>query len=121
MKIPQNKDLEADYKNEIIKGLDGRDLLFGGIGVCITIITAVTVGFYLKIDYQLCILIGVIPAIPVFIVGFYKIQGMTVFEYFKEYLYDKMTEELYYDADELPEDTEIWTMERTTEKGKKRR
>lgn len=121
MKISINKDLDTDYKNEIFKGLDGRDILFGGLGILIVIITAVTVGYYLKIDAQLCVVIGVIPAIPVFILGFYKIQGMTVFAYFKEFLYDKMTEELYYDADEIPTNTNVWSMERKSEKGRKRK
>lgn len=121
MKIPINKDLDTDYKNEIFKGLDGRDILFGGAGILIVIITAITVGYYLKIDPQLCVIIGVIPAIPVFFVGFYKIQGMTVWAYFKEFLYDIMTEELIYDADELPENRKMWSMERTQVNGRKKK
>lgn len=121
MKIPINKDLDTDYKNEILKGLDGRDILFGGLGLLIIAVTAVTVGYYLKIDYQFCVLIGVVPSLPVFYVGFRKIQGMTVFAYFKEYLYDKMTEELYYDADEIPKNTKVWSMERETENRRKKK
>lgn len=121
MRITINKDLDTDYKNEIFKGLDGRDLFFGGLGIIIMVSIAATVGYYLKINYYLCILIGIIPAIPVFIVGFHKIQGMTVFAYFKEYLYDIMTEELYYDADEIPNNTKVWTMERSSESGRKKR
>lgn len=112
MKIPQNKDLNADFKNEIFRGFGWRDLGFGAVCLAIIGITAFTCGYYFSVPPQLCILIGIIPAVPVFILGFHRIQDMTVLEYFKEYLYDKQTEELTYDADELPENKNVWTMKK---------
>lgn len=111
MKIPINKDLDTDFKNEIWKGLEIRDLVYGAICIAIIGITAFVAGYYLKVPTQLCVLIGIVPALPVFLLGFHKIQGMTMFAYFKEFIYDKMTEELFYDADEIPNNDEIWTMQ----------
>lgn len=121
MRIPQNKDLDTDYKNEIYKGLDARDIAYGAISIAVIIATAVCSAYYLKVPTELCVLIGIIPAAPVMFLGFYKIQGMTPFAYFKEFLYDKMTEELIYEADELPENNEVWSMLREPEKGRKKR
>ncbi len=116
MKISTNLDLNKDFKDEVYKGFDWREIGFGLAGVIIIVITAVACGFYLKVPPQMCIIMGVVPASPVLFLGFHKIQDMTVLEYFKEYLYDKLTEELYYDADEIPENKNIWTME--SESGK---
>lgn len=116
MKIPINRDLNKDFKNDVFKGFDWKELLYGVIGLVLIIVTAIVCGFYLHVPAQLCIVIGVVPAIPVFYLGFHKIQDMSVMEYFKEFLYDKMTEELIYDADEIPPNTNVWTMEIKSEK-----
>lgn len=116
MKISTNLDLNKDFKDEVYKGFDWREIGYAAAGAVIIIISALACGLYLAVPPQMCIFIGCIPALPVFFMGFYKIQNMTVMEYFKEYVYDRLTEELYYEADEIPKNTEIWTMQ--SESGK---
>lgn len=119
MRIPINQDLNKDFKNEIFKGFDWREVGFGIVGVVIVAVTAFACGFYFNVPPQMCIVVGLIPAAPVFCFGFHRIQDMTVMEYFKEFIYDKLTEELVYDADEIPENTNVWTMESKSGKGGK--
>ena len=121
MRIPINKDLDTDYKNVIWWGLDGPELFWGGLSVVIIAAVAFVAGYYFHVPTQNCVMVGIPFATPTYLLGFHKIQGQSVFEYFKEYLYDKMTEELTYDADELPENNSYWTMERENSSRRKKR
>lgn len=121
MKIDINKDLDTDFKNVIWWGLDGPELFWGGLSFAIIGVVAFVAGYYLNVPTQHCVMVGIPFAAPTYLLGFYKIQGLSVVEYLKEYIYDKMTEELTYEADERPENDSYWTMERESSNRRKKR
>ena len=120
MNIPINKDLEEEYKNEWIKGFTYREMLFVLTSVLIIGGVAVLVWRMTGVSVDVCIYIGLPFGFPTLILGFKKIQGLTVGAYLKEMIYEWRTRELTYDADELPEENRVFTMERGREKKRRK-
>lgn len=110
MNIPINKNLE-EYKNEVVKGFTLREI------ICLFISVAVIAGAVLFLWRQtglapdVCIYIGLPFGIPILLLGFLKIQGLTLDVYIREIIYEKRTRLLTYDADELGENR-IFMMQR---------
>lgn len=111
MNIPINKNLE-EYKNEMVKGFTLREI------ICLLISLGIIAGAVLILWWQtglapdICIYIGLPLGIPTLLLGFGKIQGVTFDVYIKEVVYEKRTRILTYDADELPEENRIFTMQK---------
>lgn len=112
MNIPINKDLEEEYKNEWIKGFTYREMLFVIVSVLIIAGVTVLVWWMTGMSVDVCIYIGLPFGFPTLILGFKKIQGLTVDAYLKEMFYEWRTRELTYEADELPTENRIFTMEK---------
>ncbi|NLK77560.1 MAG: PrgI family protein [Clostridiales bacterium] len=112
MNIPINKDLEEEYKSEWMKGFDYREIGFVVISIIIIAGVAVLAWWKFGVPIDICIYIGLPFGFPFLILGFKKIQGLTVDAYLKEMLYEWRTRELVYDADEIPEENRVFTMER---------
>lgn len=120
MNIPINKDLEEEYKNEWIKGFTYREMLFVVVSVLIIGGVAMLAWWLTETPIDICIYIGLPFGIPTLLLGFKKIQGLTVDAYLKEMLYEWRTKGLTYDADELPEENRVFTMERESEKKRRK-
>lgn len=120
MNIPINKDLEEEYKSEWMKGFTYREILFVGISVLIIVGVTAIVWWKTDIPVDTCIYIGLPFGFPTLLLGFKKIQGVSVAAYLKEMLYEWRTRELTYDADELLEENRVYTMERDGEKKRRK-
>lgn len=120
MNIPINKDLEEEYKSEWMKGFDYREIGFVVISIIIIAGVAVLAWWKFGVSIDICIYIGLPFGFPFLILGFKKIQGLTVDAYLKEMLYEWRTRELVYDADEIPEENRVFTMERKKEKKRRK-
>lgn len=119
MKIPINKDIELEYKDQFLKGFSIKEVCY--VAVSGVIIVGVAVLMYMKfgLSLEVSIYAGIPFGLPVIIAGFKKFQGLTLMEYIKELRFESLTKELYYDADELPKELPIFTMELKKEKQKK--
>lgn len=115
MNIPVNKDLEEEYKSEWIKGFSYREIIFVAISIVIIAGVAGFAWWKFNVPIDVCIYIGLPFGFPFLMLGFKKIQGLTIDAYLKEMLYEWRTRELMYDADELPEENRVFTMERESE------
>lgn len=119
MNIPINKDLEEEYKSEWTKGFTYREVFFVIISVAIIIGATLITWKVTEIPMDMCIYIGLPFGFPTLILGFKKIQNLSVDAYLKEMIYEWKTRELTYEAEEVPEENHVFFMER--EQGRKRR
>lgn len=112
MNIPINKDLEEEYKNEIVKGFTLREA--GYIALSAAIIAGVTFFMWknLGLSPDTCIYMGLPFGIPTLFLGFRKFQGLSAAAYLKEILYERRTKILIYDADEILKENHVFTMQR---------
>lgn len=119
MQIQINKDLEEAYKDEIIKGFSIREAVY--LGISVGLIGGITAFAYFRFGIMpdTGIYLGIPFAIPVLLMGFYKTQGLTLAAYLKEIIYEQRTKILLYDADELPPEFTVFTMERRLKQKKK--
>lgn len=119
MRIPMKKDIEEAYKDEFVKGFTLRETAYAFVSVVIA--AAVTAGLWKLTGIQpdICVYAGTPCAIPTLLIGFYKIQGLTLGAYLKEIWYARKTRILLYDADEIPENKNVFTMMRKKPKAKK--
>lgn len=116
MNIPISKNLEEEYKNEVAKGFTLREII--SIIAGLFVITGATLLLWWKTELppDICIYAGLPSGIPIFFLGFWRTQGLTLEVYLREILYEKRTGILTYDADEIPEDNHVFTMERERKK-----
>lgn len=121
MNIPINKDLEEEYKSEWVKGFSYREIAFVVVAIVVIVGVAALAWWKFSIPIDICIYIGLPFGLPFLILGFKKIQGLTVDAYLKEMLYEWRTRELLYDADEIPEENRVFTMEREREKKRRKK
>ena len=120
MNIPINKDLEEEYKSEWIKGFTHREIIFVGVSILIIAGAGFLIWWLTEVPPDVCIYIGLPFGFPTLLLGFKKIQGLTIDAYLKEMLYEWKTRELIYDAEELPEENSVFTMERDREKKRRK-
>lgn len=120
MQIQINKDIEEAYKDELIKGFSLREAAY--IGISLVIIVGMVVLVYLKFGIMpdTGIYIGLPFGIPTLFLGFYTYQGQTVVQYLKEIIFVCKTKVLTYDADELPEESYVFTMERRSKEKRRK-
>lgn len=116
MNIPINKDLEEEYKSEWVKGFTYKEVFFVIISMAIIVGATVITWKLTEKPIDMCIYIGLPFGFPTLILGFKKIQNLSVYAYLKEMIYEWKTRELTYDAEELPEENRVFSMEREQER-----
>lgn len=110
MKIPINKDIDEEYKDQLALGFSMKEL--GWILLAVVLIGAIGVSCWkvLGLTPEVCFYIGIpFGAIPI-VVGFKKFQGQTFIQYLKELNYEFRTKDLIYDADELPHEIHVYSL-----------
>lgn len=112
--IRLNKPLD-EMKNEIVMGMGWRELIYAAIAVVVAGAIIIFLTLVLKLSPVVCVYIGVPCAAPILILGTYKKQGMTFFQYQKKKRWQKKVGVLLYEAQELPEEIFVWSMERKYE------
>lgn len=110
MNIPINKDVEKDYRNEIMKGFTWAEAGCMALGIAVVIVVAVGAWLLFHVSPRYGCYIGLPIAFPIILLGFKKFQGLSAFAYLKEILYEKRTGILSYDAMEAPDETRTWTL-----------
>ena len=102
MHIKINKDFK-EYKEEFARGFSMQEVI--SIVLALVIASGAIYGLWritgLKPD--VCVYIAVPLAIPILAVGFYKYQGMSVFELISEMRYTHKTKILFFEAEENSE------------------
>lgn len=119
MKIPINKDIEVEYKDQFLKGFSIKEVCYVVVSAAIIIGMAVVMYINFGMSLEISIYVGIPFGLPVLLAGFKKFQGLTLIEYIKELRFEYLTKELYYDADELPKHHPIYDMEMKKEKQRK--
>ncbi|MCR4781805.1 MAG: PrgI family protein [Lachnospiraceae bacterium] len=94
-KIRINKDFVSEYKNNVYKGFNVRELITIACGLPVGVI----VGYFLYkkvgLDIQVSTYAGVACVVPIAYIGMYKFQGyLELISLFKEMIYQKKTKEL---------------------------
>lgn len=119
MRIPINKDIDEEYKDQLALGFSMKEL--GWILLAVICIGAVGISCYylLGLTLEVCFYIGIpFGAIPLF-VGMKKYQGQTLIQHLKELIYESRTRDLVYCADELPHTQFVYSLKK--ESGGKRK
>lgn len=109
--IKMNKPLD-EMKDEVFAGMGWRELIYGAVFLIVTVaVTALLVAVF-HLSPMVSVYAGVVCAAPIMFVGLYTMQGMTLFQYFKKKRWQKKVGTLTYEAQELPEEIFVWSMER---------
>lgn len=119
MRIPINKDIDEEYKDQLALGFSMKE--FGWILLAIIFIGTVGLSCYFLFGLtpEVCIYIGIpFGVIPVF-VGMRKYQGQTFVQHVKELIYESRTRDLIYDADELPHTQFVYSLKKES-RGKRK-
>lgn len=103
MKIPINKDIEIEYKDIFAAGFTWKECFWIALSGAIIVGAAILQVLYLGVDLSLVAYTSVPCGIPTVFLGFYKSQGLSIFELLMEIYYESRTKRLPYEADELPE------------------
>lgn len=120
MRININRDIE-EYKDEFAWGFTLRELGYAVLSVAIIFCAGFGIWFLFKPYPVICVYCAIPFGVPTMILGFYKKQGMTIFQYWKEIRYQKKTGRLCYEAGELKTAPYVWSMKREHgQKGKKK-
>ena len=112
MKIPINKDIEKEYKDQFMRGFSAKECAYIAVGLVCGGIVAFAVEAMFHLPINVCFYIGIPFAIPSIVIGFADFQGLNFFELIKELIYEHKTKELYYDADEIKTVSPAYTMSR---------
>ena len=121
MQIELKKDIEKEYKDEIIKGFSAGEVVVVAAAFALAAAIVYVLYKYFGVGISLGVYISVPCILPVLASGFLKIQGLTPVAYIKEIIYCRRTRVLAYDTDELPIPDRIKPMAYPKKKkGKKR-
>lgn len=122
LKIPINKDLEKEYKDQFIRGFSAKECGYIAIALACVAAVAVLAERLFHLPYNICFYIGLPFGVPAILIGFKEFQGLTFFEYVKELIFEYKTKELYYDADEIQAAPPVYKMSKGNQKkeGKKK-
>lgn len=111
MKIPINKDIEKEYKDIFAAGFTWKECVWIALSAAIIFGAGILQVLYLGVDLSIVAYTAVPCGIPTVFLGFYKSQGLSIFELLMEIYYESRTKTLPYEADELPEIESYFTME----------
>lgn len=121
MQIEIKKDIENEYKDELIKGFSVKEAIALGVAGIVALCIALPLWFYFGISVEQAIYIAVACVLPILAMGFLKIQGQSPLKFLMEVIYESRVKILTYDADELPENTKVVSMYREPEKKRRRK
>ncbi len=92
-RIPQNKNLETEYKAKVWKGFGAGEL--GWIGLALlTEITGASLLSFVGVPFVVAIYAGLPLCVPVIYIGFRKHYGMSQIQYWKELKFERKTRHL---------------------------
>ena len=95
MNIPINEDFEKDYKIEVWKGFDLRELLTLVLGVVIGGGLGCVLYFLFRLNMMISFYVGIIPALPFIFISFWKSPlGLSLPAHLETKHYQKMTRRL---------------------------
>lgn len=119
MQIPINKDIEEAYRDEPIRGFTLREVAHIMLGALIIGGVTALVWWKTGLSPDISVFVGIPFGLPVLFMGFRRFQGLTAGAYLKEIIYEKRVGILTYDADELPRERHVFTMERRKKKSRR--
>lgn len=121
MNININKDFEKEYKDDSWRGFSMQEVIC--IGIALSVAVAVSIWFYYTyhIPLNMVIYLGVPPAIPLLVYGFYRYQGMNLLEFIKEVREGRKVRKLFYEAGEAVKMPERCMNRAKEKRGKKQR
>lgn len=112
MRIPINKDLEEDYKDQLFAGYSTVEMAWIALAAVMIFGAAYIMYTYFSLPLETCAYVGVPFGAPAIFLGFKKFQGLTIWQYIKELDYERKTRLLLYDADELPDTYYVFAMKK---------
>ena len=100
MNININKDFEKEYKDDSWRGFSMEEVLY--IGAALGIMGAVSFFFYYQfhLPLNMVLYLGLPPAAPILLLGFFRYYGLRLTELMKEIWYEKKIKNLSYEAGE---------------------
>ena len=110
MNISINSDIEKEYRGEVMKGFSWQELLCAIAAVAMIIGCAYLCYSKFGLSPKYGCYIGIPFAFPIVYFGFRKFQGLNVIEYLKEIIYHQNTKDLCYDAEELVEELDVFSL-----------
>lgn len=100
MKIDMNIDFEQEFETPVLKGMTGREVLFGGLAFVFAALLVVIMWRVTGLPINICVYLGIPVMVPVAALGVLKYQGATMWELFQEIRYYLATRCLSYEAEE---------------------
>ena len=103
MNISINKDFDKEYKNDSWRGFSMQETVCIGMAFFSAVLTGGWMYYSFHIPLNAVLYAGLFPAAPFLAFGFYRYQGMNLFELGKELLEEKKVSCLSYEAGEYEE------------------
>lgn len=101
MNIPINEDFEKDYKIEVWKGFDLKELISLVIGVALGGGLGCVLYFVFRLDMMISFYVGIIPALPFIFISFWKSPlGLSLPAHLETKHYQRMTRRLVVKTEE---------------------
>lgn len=116
MNININKDFEKEYKDDTWRGFSMKETVCIGCAVTILGVIAFCGYHYMGWPVNMSVYLGLPLAVPVLLYGFYRYQGMTLLELYREIRYERKIQHLTFEAGEY----EPLVTEQTDRKKEKR-
>ncbi|MCI8835258.1 MAG: PrgI family protein [Ruminococcus sp.] len=110
MKIDMNKDFEQEFEATVIKGMTGREVLFGGLAFVLAALLVIVIWRVTDLPINICVYLGIPVMVPVTALGILKYQGATMMELFRDIRYYWRTRCLAYEAEERAGEDRIFSM-----------
>lgn len=110
MNISINSDIEKEYRGEVTKGFNWQELVCAVVAIGVIIGCAYLCNSKFGLSPKYGCYIGIPFAFPIVYFGFRKFQGMNVIEYLREIIYHQKTKDLSYDAEELIEELDTFSL-----------
>jgi len=101
MTIQINKDFLTEYKDDVWKGFNTREVLSIISGGAVSISVVALLFFLTKISPATLVYVAIPLAFPMILYGFWKYQGyLTVSEFLTEVIFSYYTKELHFESEE---------------------
>ncbi|MDD6667750.1 MAG: PrgI family protein [Lachnospiraceae bacterium] len=112
MTIQINKDFLTEYKDDVWKGFNARELISIITGGATAFGVVILLYYFTKMNPATLVYFAVPFAIPAVGIGFYRFQGyLSLTDLLKEMMYTWYTKELHSESEEDVPGTTIFTME----------
>lgn len=100
MNININKDFEKEYKDESFRGFSMKEAFWIGAALCAAVGTSIYCYYRFQVPLNMVLYVGIFPALPFLVMGFYRYQDMSLAAFMKELLYERKIKKLCYVAGE---------------------